>query len=733
MRKKKKLLAAILISVFSFALVYFFKDSQFLRLLEMKSLDQRFQYAKNNVNSHPDVAVILIDESSLQTMKSVIGRWPWPRTVYKEVIDFLAAAGAKVVLFDILFTEPQVAYNQNHELGADDQNLVLATQDSGITVHAAQILKDQIDEYNKEVLDQKLPSDFIEKFSWSTQLLSHEKNNQYYIPFEELYQASQGIGVVEFTSDADGVYRTTQFLREYQGKFYPNLSLAAFPEWKKEKITQDQDWLTIGEKKIPLDGKGRYLINMKKNFSNFSMGGILATIQKINNGEMENLVVNPEELAGKIILIGGSAVGIEDLKYTSTGESVPGVYLHASLISNLLANDYINHKESQGLWAFFFLANLALVATIVFSPQVIFSFSFYLIFNLSYLAYAFYSFDQFRFWLPLIAPLLLLASSMIASFVYRSLTEGREKKFLKEVFGNYISPELISIMHEKEEAPKLGGDVGVRSAFFTDIQGFSSFSEILSADKLVELLNEYLSEMTEILLKNQGTLDKYVGDAIIAFFGAPLPIENHATRAAETAVSMQQSLTRLRQKWRSEGEKWPEIVKNMQMRIGINAGEIVTGNMGSKMRMNYTMMGDAVNLAARLESASKYYGVYIHVSEEVIELMEKKFITREIDLIKVVGKKLPVQTHEIICLQSDTSERLNQLVGYYQQALLKYKEKKWMEAIALFEKSLPLESERFLDVKLKTSPSQVYIERCRYFLENPPMPNWDGVFELEHK
>ena len=312
---------------------------------------------------------------------------------------------------------------------------------------------------------------------------------------------------------------------------------------------------------------------------------------------------------------------------------------------------------------------------------------------------------------------------------------NKDKAFLKNAFGNYISPELIDEMYANGEAPKLGGDSGIRTAYFTDIQSFSTFSEKLSATQLVELLNEYLTAMTDILLEEKGTLDKYEGDAIIAFFGAPMPLPDHAERACLTAHRMQMSLLELRKKWVSEGDKWPVIVHEMRMRIGINTGEIVTGNMGSASRMNYTMMGDSVNLAARLEESAKQYGIFTQVSKDTKEAAgDALFIWRELDTLKVVGKSVPVTTFELLGIHETAEDFLKELAAKFKEGIEAYKSQEWDKALALFAETLELEYQRFPLLKgVKTNPSEIYIERCNEFKANPPGEDWDGVYTLTSK
>jgi adenylate cyclase len=225
-------------------------------------------------------------------------------------------------------------------------------------------------------------------------------------------------------------------------------------------------------------------------------------------------------------------------------------------------------------------------------------------------------------WLSTVYPLWTIVMVAGGITLYRYIVEEKDKRFLRKTFGTYLSPALIEQMVESQTEPKLGGTSGERTAYFTDIASFSSFSEVLTPVELVELLNEYLTTMTDILLAEGGTLDKYEGDAILAFFGDPIAMPDHATRGIRTALRMQQALGDLRVKWQSEGEKWPDLVQQMRMRIGVNAGEFVTGNMGSATCMDYTMMGDVVNTAARLESSAKQYGIYIHSTTDTLAMAE---------------------------------------------------------------------------------------------------------------
>jgi len=380
---------------------------------------------------------------------------------------------------------------------------------------------------------------------------------------------------------------------------------------------------------------------------------------------------------------------------------------------------------------------------------------------LIFLLTAMFLFKYFGINLEISSTLIASIISYLGALIILSLTEARDKKFLQSTFGTYLSPEIIDEMFKNKTNPQLGGESRFITAYFTDIQGFSTFSEKLTASQLVELLNEYLTAMTDTLLAEKGTLDKYEGDAIIAFIGAPLNLPDNPLRACRVAVGMQNKLLALREKWASEvqspdepnrnsknlgpdewepGSKWPKIVHQMKMRIGINTGDIVVGNMGSKTRMNYTMMGDSVNLAARLEAGAKQYGVYTLVSEYTMNYefadengqwhkVKDFFDYRYIDKIIVVGKSEPVVVYEVVAEKGQATTQEMQLFKIYNQGMKCYLNRQFDEAINLFTKSLAIE--RVPDGK--TTPSEVYINRCKHFKENPPAENWDGTWTLTSK
>ena len=314
---------------------------------------------------------------------------------------------------------------------------------------------------------------------------------------------------------------------------------------------------------------------------------------------------------------------------------------------------------------------------------------------------------------------------------YNLFNEQKNKLFLKETFGRYLSPKLIDDLYESKKVPELGGQSGIRTAFFSDIASFSTIAEQLSASELVDLLNEYLSEQTEILLSNKGTLDKYQGDAIIAFFGAPIFSDDHAKKAIDTGIYLQENLISLKQRWRNDIKKWPEDVLKMKIRIGVNSGEMVTGNMGSKLNMNYTMMGEEVNLASRLESSAKFYGIKFHTTYETLKKAGlNNYYWRYIDRVTFKGFTEWRQTVEIFGFKDNTDNNLSKLINFFHRGLDHFYKRNWSKALKEFSKSKEYEN-YFNDEDI--NPSNIFIERCNKFISDPPLEKWDGHFRLEKK
>ncbi|MBT4318550.1 MAG: CHASE2 domain-containing protein, partial [Candidatus Marinimicrobia bacterium] len=432
----------------------------------------------------------------------------------------------------------------------------------------------------------------------------------------------------------------------------------------------------------------------------------------------------------KVAIVGASLPGLMDLRNTPVQETFAGVEIHANVMNSLLKNEFVKPKSRTETFIIIIVISILLGIVVSFPEKPLYTLPIPLVGVVGWILFTYSQFFSSLVMWEVIRPALTMVGTYGGIFFYNFLVVEKDKRFLKDTFGTYISPELIDQMFDAKEEPSLGGEEGFHTAFFTDIQSFSAFSEKLTAGDLVELLNDYLTEMTDILLDTKGTLDKYIGDAIVAFYGAPAPVKDHEYWACLTAVKMQERLAELREKWQAEGERWPEIVHNMQNRIGINTGKMVTGNMGSSMRMNYTMMGDTVNLAARLEASAKQYGVYIQVAEETYNACKDKFIWRDLDYVIVMGKTEPAQVFELIAEVDKMPPGYDKLLPAYDKAIKLYRNQEWEKAIEAFKASDKLED---MFPGRKTNPSRVYIPRCEHYRDNPPGDDWDGSWALTKK
>ncbi len=483
------------------------------------------------------------------------------------------------------------------------------------------------------------------------------------------------------------------------------------------------DTIALGDPvRIPVDARGSALLAFPAPARWVARKADESWIRHVSYVDVLNGRLDPGLIPGRVFLLGSSAIAMADFVDAPIEQKHPGVNVQALAIHQWASGNVLRLPPA---WVDRLIpVTTSLVAGLLaayLAPAWALSSAFLMLAGWFALTVQLF---QMGWWAPLlgvIGPALLATGTMSA---LRYLLEEREKRFLHDAFKTYLSPVLIEQMIESGDPPRLGGEERVISAFFSDIQAFSTFSEAIgSPSRLVELLNEYLNSLTNILEANAGALDKYIGDAIVAMFGAPLRVDDHARRAVETAVAMQERLAILRAGWQNQGDAWPEIVHHMRMRIGLNTGPAVTGNMGSQLRMNYTMMGDTVNLAARLESGAKHYGAYILATEATVHAAGPGFACRELDTVQVVGRLEPVVIHEVLGRDSDPA--LIAIRESFAAARHHYLAGDFAAALDGFRRSRELEPLRG-QPGVKTTPSEVFIERCEAYLRDPPK-QWSGI------
>jgi adenylate cyclase len=694
---KRKILVIFILSGFVCCIISLFYLTGSLTRFENIAYDSLVKLMRSQKPSAKEITLLLIDETSLEALNPIVGRWPWPRAIYSDILEFLSLGEPRAVLFDILFTENQKD-NLYRGISADDMQFVKATQEKGFVYHAMHIRVDDEDEFNLNLLDRPLPAGFVERFSLkdiSARTGRLHENNIYYIPFKELYEASYGMGIVEFSPDHDGVFRRTIPVREYSGKFFPVMGIAPFVQQRPITITQAR--ISIGNRHIPLDSNGNYILNFYGEFDTYSMSGILASLQRIKRGDIEDLIINPMEFKDKIVFVGASASGVEDLKHTPISPRTPGVFLHATLASNFLMNDFLIPPHPGKTLCMIMLMTLLCTAGIILMKRYALKISIPLLLCFFWIAFTLF---QFRCHIlnDFVPPLTSVFFSTMTSFGFLLLTEGREKFQLRKLFSQYVSSDLlIEVLKNNHIASLSMGKKGDITVIFADIRNFTSYSDRTPPEKVVEMLNFFFSHMTQIILSNNGTIDKFIGDAIMAYWGTPLEIKNHPEQAVIAAISMINAMESLKEEFRERG-----FDLDPKIGIGINSGHAILGNIGSEDRLNYTVVGDTVNVASRLQELTKFYECPIIISESTCNRIKQDIPCRLIDAIRLRGKKKYLRIYEPLYPKDRKDMKIKrQLCTITNLAFDLYQKKNFRGA---FEAYSMIE-----DGKLKT----IFVTRCR--------------------
>ncbi|MFA4915567.1 MAG: adenylate/guanylate cyclase domain-containing protein [Syntrophales bacterium] len=746
-KRIKSLLSISLLKITSFviliALVLFFLDVPFLRFMELKALDLRM-LSRGEISPGDEVVIAVIDEKSV----SELGRWPWPRTTMAMLVDTLKEYGAKVVGFDVVFAEPDEnsslktiisLSNRAKNIGIRDERLdkllteEKLTADTDVSLAEAieragnvtlgyffHISKKDVAHLSKEKIEADIENISSSRYHMIQSKVKSDESALFHAyavvanlkPFSEVAENS---GYFNAFPDTDGVIRWVPLVIKFQDNYYSSLALSLllqYLDWPMLTLNLAEygvEGIEIDTLKIPIDESGRMLINYLgpvKTFPHYSVSDII-------NGRL-----SPDHFRGKIVIVGATAIGIYDLRVTPFSTVYPGVEVHATVIDNILQQNFLQQSFWTKVLDFCAIVFFGLIIGIVI-PRLkavsgiiisIFIIAVFVITNT-------YIFSHYNIWLNLIYPLLTMLAVYMAITIYRYITEEKEKKKIRGAFQYYLTSSVINEMLKDPSKLKLGGDKKNLTALFSDIRGFTTVSEKLTPEELVHLLNEYLTAMTDLVFKYDGLLDKYMGDAIMAVFGAPLDQPDHPMRACKTALDMMEALKKLQKKWADEGRPVLDIG------IGINSGDMVVGNMGSEMRFDYTVMGDSVNLASRLEGINKEYGTNIVISEYTYAAVKDAMFCRELDSVRVKGKKLPVKIYELLGEKKNGQE--DEFVRLFEDGLARYKEGKWDEAQAAFHE--------VLKVRPGDPSSELYIKRCQELKEIPPEVPWDGVFTMTKK
>jgi adenylate cyclase len=705
--------------------------------LAWKTLDWRTKLrAHFQPAADPRIEIILFgDETELNLVA-----WPPDRAYHGMLIELLSVAGAAVQTWDVILdTEREGDGDQSMSMG------VKAAIERGSQVITGSVSSNDPIEIEPGMDGPTRP---LSKITGNIRDIYGD--DFMVVPFPSLREASW-YGVVDAPKGDDGIIREIPLVVRIGEQVYPSLALQTLmlyyhiePDRVEVKLG-DAIYLPAanGTVRVPISGAGMYFINYRYDHEDvhpdFKTRSYIDTLLKLNHYYVDGVRDGPPppDYNGKIVFVGQTVTGRADAGPTPRSAYAPLVLMHANVVNNILNRDFARRVPDWLSWtAMLALAYVGVWLALKRSISLVATFSALLI--VVQLSVAYWGWIWWSLWFPWIGPLLGLAASQFIVIGRRVWQEQKAKQEIKGMFGSYVSPELVERMVNSGEMPQLGGHEEMITAYFSDIQGFSTFSEKLPPAQLVELMNEYLTACTDIVQAEGGTLDKYIGDAVVAMFGAPMPLAEHAYRACVTACRVQLKLAELRDQWRTLGDRWPEIVWSMQTRIGLNTGRCVVGNMGSRTRFNYTMMGDDVNLAARMESGAKSWGVYVMCTEATKLACEThggdQVVFRPLGRIVVKGRKQATPIYEIVGLRESLGPSVIECIELFTLGLTRHDERDWEGAMACFKRSAELEPyQPGVSAGVSSNPSLVFLKIVTHYKLNPPDLNWDGVHIMSEK
>jgi adenylate cyclase len=711
---RKKFLTGAMVGLATGILVWLLTQyvfDQFFFRIESQTYDWRLRRVVEPPKSPiEDIIIIDVDERSIQKLGSF---YHWPREYWIKLLGYLSNAGVKMVGLDFIF-DP----NPRHP--EDDRAFQQAITDAGMVCLAFYFSPADPDHYRTPMVNepdnldyQKLILEVPEELF--AKIISQDRFEPTYPDF---INASSSAGFVTMFPDPDGILRRIPLLLRFNQHVYASFSLQiamqlkqieqlSYDEQHSQLLLVDQAGKTV---RIPIDRFGQMLIDYKGPFKSFRYISFYDVLMGF---------VQPAMLKDKTVLVGSSLTALFDLRSTPLQAAFPGVEVNANIVHQIVDEKFIQQLSA---WQTFLLIVLfgTFAGLILIFPRPIGSIIITALFVILTLAAGLIILEQFALWLPLIPLLLSVVIAFAITYVYRYLFEERDKRQIRKIFSHYVSTSVVDELLKNPEKVQLGGEKKFCTVLFSDIVGFTTMAESMEPEKLVHLLNDYLTSMTNVILKHKGMLDKYEGDAIMAVFGAPVEIKESPELACYAGLEMQKQLKILREFWKKTGR--PPI----EMRIGINSGDMIVGNMGSETRFDYTVVGDAVNLASRLESANGVYDTRVIIGEQTFDKVQKRFVTRPLDLLRVKGKKNPVRAYELIAKSDEKlTEEFQQMIMAYKRGFKEYLLKNWESGIQYFEKAHQL--------KKDDGPTQLYLERCREFSIAPPAADWDGVYVMKSK
>ncbi|MCG3662366.1 adenylate/guanylate cyclase domain-containing protein [Aliarcobacter butzleri] len=682
------------------------------------SLDNRLRdylfTIRGELPHNQNVVIVDIDETSIKSL----GQWPWSRDKLAKILENLTLANVGIVGLDIVFAEED--RTSPHKIL---QDLKIYKKDvpnydlefANVVENSPVILGYQFDLVKKDNVNAKvpqIPAIFIEKDKPQDKSYLIEAYNTI-LNISQIQDKAYSSGFFNNIPDDTGIIRSVPLIISYDDTIYPSLALEVIRvinDTQKVVVQYDENGISnivLDDISIPTDRYGRMLINFR---------GAERSFKYISAIDIYNNSFDKSEIDGKIVLIGTSAAGLFDLRATPFDSIFPGVEVHANIIDNILMQDFIykaSWLDGANILIIFVLSIIVVMLTTYTTfwanPIIFISFS------ISYLFLVYNLLFDYGIVLNILFPIatVLMASIMTTLFDYFyniKKEEAIKAKFASKVSKNVMDDILKNI--DKNEFSAKSKEVTI---FFSDIRGFTNISEKLDAKELISFLNRYMQPMSEIIIKYQGTIDKFIGDAIMAYWNAPIDIKNHCDLALKASLEQLEVLEKL------NVELQKENLPKIDIGIGLNTGTVIVGEMGSSLRSDYTVIGDTINLGSRVESLCKYYDSKLNISNFTKDKLQEKYIFRFLDLVKVKGKNEPVEIWQVLG-KGEANESLKEELDLYHKAIEFYKNSDFINALEIFES---LENN---ENKTNKNIYKIYITRCKEFIKTPPK-NFDGVYE----
>jgi adenylate cyclase len=697
-----------------------------IEVAELRALDYRMRL-RGRGEPAADVAIVAVDDRSIATH----GRWPWPRALQAKLIERIAAAGAAVIGVDIVQSEAELACRLPAEAeesldpscrealrqaidAGGETRLAEAIRASGITVLGYYFDFDPSRSGENAAPLSEGAYKIVRHSSeggaaWIRRATAVTRNLPQY------GAAARTLGYFNFFPDSDGLYRRVPLAIRFGDQIATPLSLAMLALHRPDQNlaistgAAGVDSVRFGSTQIPVSADGQMLINYR---------GPRRTFPHIAAVDLLAGTVPDDSLRDKLVVLGVTAVAVGDVRATPLDPTYPGVEIHANVLDNVLRGDFV-FQAARREFSAMALAEVA----VIFGLALLLGLALWrargwrgalaaaLLLG-GFLAGSQWLFTETGAALRIVYPSLALGLAYVAISVQHYVGQERETRATRRMLDLYLSPSVAKELSARPDMLRLGGEKSDRTVLFSDVREFTGISERLDPEELVELLNLYLGEMTDIVFHHEGMLDKYIGDGVMAVWGAPIPQEDHAARACHAALAMMERLERINATGATR--RWP----SMEIRIGINSGPMVFGNMGSSRHLSLTVMGDNVNLGARLEGTNKYYGSHILASEATVQATHGEFVARELDLVRVKGKSQFVRIYEILAPAADAAT-WQPILSEFAAGLAAYRAREWQEAVDRFE--------AVLRQRPSDGPAKLFLRRSHHALREPPADNWEAV------